>query len=228
MIRLFAPPTRDGLVRANGITAASLVLHLAVGVALFVPLAQAVRADLIDRLVVFLIPPNQTGGREAGHGMLPVPAAFQAGPRATGLDQGGAASRIEAPGVAAAARVSDTPEADQLLPGDNALTVIEVDSEVVRDPTSAAPEYPPQLLSKGLEGWAMVRYVVDTLGQVDTLTYRVVQATHAGFAHAVRLALPNMRFRPAMQGGNRVRQLVEQTFRFRISPSDSSRPTPRA
>src|ERR1051326_7681842 len=106
MIRLFAPPTRDGLVRANGITAASLVLHLAVGVALFVPLAQAVRADLIDRLVVFLIPPNQTGGREAGHGMLPVPAAFQAGPRATGLDQGGAASRIEAPGVAAAARVS--------------------------------------------------------------------------------------------------------------------------
>jgi TonB family protein len=121
-----------------------------------------------------------------------------------------------------------TPAPDQILPGDNALTVIEVDSEVVRDPTSAAPEYPAQLLAKGLEGWAMVRYVVDTLGQVDTLTYRVLQATHMGFARAVRLALPNMRFRPAIQSGNRVRQLVEQTFRFRISASDSSRPAPHA
>jgi TonB family protein len=161
--------------------------------------------------------------------MLPVPTALKAGPPPTGLDRGGAASRIEASGVATPAQTPEvTPEANQLLPGDNALTVIEVDSEVVRDPTSAAPAYPPQLLSKGLEGWAMVRYVVDSTGQVDTLTYRVVQATHAGFAHAVRLALPSMRFRPAIQGGNRVRQLVEQTFRFRISTSDSGRPAPRA
>jgi protein TonB len=62
---------------------------------------------------------------------------------------------------------------------------------------------------------------------VDTLTYRVLHATHADFAVAVRLALPGMRFRPAIRAGNRVRQLVEQTFSFKISPKESLHTAPR-
>jgi protein TonB len=112
--------------------------------------------------------------------------------------------------------------------------VLEVDSAVVREPTSAAPEYPAHLLNSGLQGLAEVRYVVDTLGFVDTLSYRVVRATHIDFAVSVRRALPGMRFRPAMRSGIRVRQLVEQTFRFKITaptgpvtpPKDSGAPTP--
>ena len=33
-----------------------------------------------------------------------------------------------------------------------------------------------------------------------------------------------MRFRPAIQQGNKVRQWVEQTFHFRIVPPDTTRP----
>ena len=113
-------------------------------------------------------------------------------------------------------------------PGDNALTEVEVDSTVVRDPTSAAPSYPPQLLAKGIEGSVLARYVVDTTGRVDTLTWRVISTTHPDFAEAVRQTLGGMHFRPAIQGGSRVRQLVEQTFRFRITPADPKRPAPSA
>jgi TonB family protein len=111
-------------------------------------------------------------------------------------------------------------------PEEVALTVLEVDSAVVRDPTSAAPEYPAHLLHSGVQGRAEVRYVVDTLGSVDTLSYRVLRASHVDFAVSVRRALPNMRFRPAMQGGRRVRQLIEQTFSFRINPSQGTPGTP--
>jgi TonB family protein len=79
-------------------------------------------------------------------------------------------------------------------------------------------------LQRGIEGSAAVRYVVDTLGNVDTLTYRVVSATHEEFALAVRRALPHMRFRPAVQGGQRVRQLVQQTFTFRVTRRDTVPP----
>jgi TonB family protein len=96
--------------------------------------------------------------------------------------------------------------------------VLEVDSAVVFDPTSAAPEYPPHLQAKGIEGYAQVRYVVDTSGLVDTMTYRVLNTSNSDFAVAVRRALPNMHFRPAMQSGFKVRQLVEQNFRFRLAP----------
>jgi len=105
--------------------------------------------------------------------------------------------------------------------------VLEVDSTVFRDPMSAAPEYPANLLDRGIEGSASVRFVVDTTGVVDTVSYRVLRATHADFAVAVRMALPGMRFRPAIRAGVKVRQLVEQTFSFRIAPKDSLLVVPR-
>jgi outer membrane biosynthesis protein TonB len=111
--------------------------------------------------------------------------------------------------------------------GDNAFTVLEVDSAIVRDPASAAPEYPPHLLQGGIEGSAAVRFVVDSTGEVDILTYRVLKTTHSDFAVSVRRALPLMHFKPAVYAGKRVRQLVEQSFSFRISPQDGvTRPQP--
>jgi hypothetical protein len=63
---------------------------------------------------------------------------------------------------------------------------------------------------------------------VDTTTYRVLTATHGDFAVAVRRALPNMHFRPALQSGVKVRQLVEQSFRFRMARDTTSRnPAPK-
>ena len=224
MIRLFAPSTHDPLFRRNAVTASNLFLHLLVATALFIPLQKAAREALLDRLVVYLVPPDEPGSREKGHGDIPWNSpATAAGLLHQAATPTNGSDAIVARGTVPTLDALDLEAADRILPGDNAFTVLEVDSAVVRDPTSAAPEYPQHLLVGGVEGSAFVRFVVDTTGVVDTMTYRVVTATHPDFAVAVRRALPDMKFHAAQQAGHKVRQLVEQTFRFRITRQDSVR-----
>jgi TonB family protein len=104
---------------------------------------------------------------------------------------------------------------------DTVFTQFEVDSAVWRYPESAAPAYPADLLSRGIQGRAFVQFVVDTTGLVDLDSFRVIETTHPGFGRAVRDALPLMRFRPAISRGTKVRQLVEQSFSFRITAEDT-------
>ena len=88
---------------------------------------------------------------------------------------------------------------------------------VERYENSAAPIYPPDLLAIGTEGQVEATYVVDTIGTVDTTTILVEQSDDPRFTASVRDALSSMRFRPARRGGKKVRQLVEQRFRFQIA-----------
>jgi len=104
------------------------------------------------------------------------------------------------------------------------LTEIEVDSAVKRYEWSAAPDYPIAMLQRNIEGAAFVVYVVDTLGIADTTSFKVVRATHDEFVEAVRTAMPKMRFRPAILGGSKVRQLVQQNFAFKIQRPDTVLP----
>jgi hypothetical protein len=101
---------------------------------------------------------------------------------------------------------------------DSVFSVLEVDQMVERYDGSAAPVYPPDLLSVGAEGLVQAIYVVDTTGWVDTTTIQVVQSNDPRFTASVRTALGGMRFRPAKRAGKLVRQMVEQRFRFRIAP----------
>lgn len=101
---------------------------------------------------------------------------------------------------------------------DTAFSVLEVDRIVERYESSAAPIYPRDLLAIGAEGLVQTIYVVDTVGQVDTTTIRVVHSDDPRFTASVRTALGQMRFRPALRAGKTVRQLVEQKFRFKIVP----------
>jgi len=101
---------------------------------------------------------------------------------------------------------------------DSVFTILEVDSAVVRSQSSAAPAYPLDLLTKQVQGSVNARYVVDTTGFADTTSFEVLKATHEGFVRAVRDALPYMRFTSAKIGSRKVRQLVEQSFTFRINP----------
>ncbi len=103
---------------------------------------------------------------------------------------------------------------------DTAFSVLEVDQIVERYPTSAAPVYPQELMAIGLEGMVQASYVVDTTGQVDTTTIRVLQSDDPRFTQSVREALGLSRFRPAKRAGKTVRQLVEQKFRFKIVPPE--------
>lgn len=104
---------------------------------------------------------------------------------------------------------------------DTIATAIDVDS-IARVVQSAAPAYPEALLAQNVEGKAVVQYVVDTLGLVDTLSFAVIEATHIQFAEAVRAVLPAMRFTPAILASRKVKQLVQQPFLFRIVPPTRS------
>jgi hypothetical protein len=236
MTRIFAPSTPDSFLRRDGIAVGILIMHIVVlTLVVAPPVRETSQDEILDRLIVFLVPPDDPGPRAASEGESGYNAAATSG---TG-EGDGAVSPTSGPVIERTGEIPAIPSASLdmsrfAIPEEDALTVLEVDSAVVREPTSAAPEYPAHLLNSGLQGHAEVRYVVDTLGFVDTLSYRVVKATHIDFAVAVRRALPKMRFRPALRSGVKVRQLVEQTFRFKITvpagpdtpPNDPGAPTP--
>lgn len=76
--------------------------------------------------------------------------------------------------------------------------------------------FPEALRSTGTGGEVGAQFVVDTLGRVETGSFKVLKATNDLFASAVRSHLPRMRFYPAEVGGRKVRQLVQQNFVFNI------------
>jgi beta-lactamase regulating signal transducer with metallopeptidase domain len=97
-------------------------------------------------------------------------------------------------------------------------------------PNSPSPHYPDILRSAGVEGEVWVAFVIDTTGAAIPGTLKIMRSTHALFANAVKLALPNMRFQPAeLRTGRKVKELVEQHFVFEVQPTrattTSSRPT---
>lgn len=101
--------------------------------------------------------------------------------------------------------------------GERPKLEIEVEKAVIAIPGTATPRYPSMLQSAGLEGDVRAQFVVDTLGRVEQGSFRALESTHDLFAAAVREALARARFSPAEAGGHKVRQLVEQTFTFRIT-----------
>jgi TonB family protein len=107
-------------------------------------------------------------------------------------------------------------EARQNAGRDSVFTVVDVDSAVTTDPTSAVPEYPDDLRTLGIEGFVRVRYIVDSTGLADPSSLEILRSSRLEFAMAVKKALPNMHFVPARMGPRHVRQLVEQDFNFRI------------
>ena len=185
--------------------------------------------------VVYLLPPppqrvpfEQVGVKWAGGdgpGLLTAPldaesllAVEAGGDRGRGAGRRGARSKRDD-------RASDSLALAGDFAGGTVYVASELDEPVAFDPSSAAPAYPPELQQAGIEGSATMRFVVDTAGQADTATIEVLTATHPGFARAVREALPDMRFRPALLADRRVRQLVEQQFKFQIQlPAQAALP----
>ncbi len=80
----------------------------------------------------------------------------------------------------------------------------------------AEPRYPDALKSVGVQGTVVMRWIVGTDGRVESGSIQVVSSPNKLFSDAVRTALLNTRFRPAEAGGQKVRQLVEQPFIFRL------------
>jgi TonB family protein len=205
----------------------SLVLHgAALGLYLLASRIVGEAVPQTEQMVAFFAPLDKPKGQDGAASEI----RWAVEERRVGADgQASAAPPEQAIGQLAAGE-SDTlltrDRVDPLLEllGESVLTELEVDSAVRRDPFSAAPEYPADLLELSIEGSAFVLYVVDSTGAVDMRSYRVVRATHPGFAAAVQRALPRMRFSPAVLHGQPVRQLVQQNFAFKIQRPDTSRP----
>jgi protein TonB len=92
----------------------------------------------------------------------------------------------------------------------------QVEKPVQQIPGTGTPRYPDALRSSGVEGEVQAQFVVNEDGKADVSTYKVLKATNDLFASAVRTALPQMRFYAAEVGGHKVKQLVQQSFQFKL------------
>ena len=93
----------------------------------------------------------------------------------------------------------------------------QVEKAAAAIPGSGSPAYPEMLKSSGVEGEALVQFIVDTTGRAELGSFKVLRASHDAFGQAVRSALPRMRFLPAEIGGRKVRMLVQQPFAFALN-----------
>lgn len=84
-------------------------------------------------------------------------------------------------------------------------------------PGMGPPAYPKALKSSGVEGEAIVQFIVDTTGRAELPSFTVLRATHILFGDAVKAALPRMRFLPAEIDGRKVRMRVTQNFSFALT-----------
>lgn len=76
------------------------------------------------------------------------------------------------------------------------------------------PAYPPRLRALGIEGEVEARVAVLSNGSVGGA--RLVESTHDEFTVAVREALREARFHPALRRGEPVSSWVTVRLRFRI------------
>ncbi|MBY0489369.1 MAG: TonB family protein [Gemmatimonadaceae bacterium] len=93
-----------------------------------------------------------------------------------------------------------------------------VDREASMLPTtSPAPVYPAALREARVEGQVLVMVVVNDDGSPDMASFKVLKTDRDEFAEAVREAVQNTRWTPAMKDGRAVRQLVRYPYAFRLA-----------
>ncbi len=107
--------------------------------------------------------------------------------------------------VGGTAKVSDQPYFE-----------FQVEKPVQQIPGTGTPRYPDPLRSSGVEGEVQAQFVVNEEGRAEPNTFKVLKATNELFSAAVRSALPQMRFYAAEVGGHKVKQLVQQSFQFKL------------
>jgi periplasmic protein TonB len=90
----------------------------------------------------------------------------------------------------------------------------QVEKPVALRPGNPHPRYPYDMRALAREGEVAAQFVVDTSGRVDMNTVEVLKTTSPSFAASVKSVLPELRFYPAEVEGRKVRQLVQQEFRF--------------
>lgn len=129
-------------------------------------------------------------------------------------------TRVPEAGERRRGRAVTSQELANLIANLKLYTADQVDTPAAADTASpVAPVYPDSLLRTGVTGRAVVEFVVDTAGVPDMETFGAVASTDALFTEAVRRAVNDARFSPAIRAGARVRQLVQLPITFSIPKS---------
>ena len=119
--------------------------------------------------------------------------------------------------AAAPAELTKQVEERQLFTADQVDQVARTDSS-----SAVRPAYPDSLFRERVTGQVLVEFVVDTSGVVVVESISAISTSHVLFTDAVRRALQNARFHPAMLAGQRVRQLVQLPVKFEM-PIETTR-----
>lgn len=107
--------------------------------------------------------------------------------------------------------------AQSLDPATTTFFEFQVDEPaIVRE--SVPPRYPADLKRSGISGEVWAQFVVDETGRVNMRTFKSLKSPDPQFTAAVKAALPTWRLDPAIRHGKKVKQLVQQSFVFRLPP----------
>lgn len=184
--------------------------------------AAAALEEQLDEQVIFLAPPDRLPGsrgvaerirfvstlpQDAGGRMVSALATERSMQKSRDHDADGEGEGATDQGQAAQAEIASD---------DSVYSVLSSEESATRVEGSAAPVYPAEMLRHGIEGVVVVRFVVDTTGRADPSSLQVLQSSHPAFVISVRDAVPEMLFTPATVRGRHVRQLVQQSFSFRL------------
>jgi periplasmic protein TonB len=78
-------------------------------------------------------------------------------------------------------------------------------------------DYPESMRASGLEGQVDAQFIVDENGRIQSGSFKVLNSANPAFVDAVKRAIPSMRFKPAKIGNTKVSQVVQQSFKFKLS-----------
>lgn len=179
-------------------------------------------AERLDEQVIFLAPPDRLpSSRGAGERVRFINTTpLDAGGRLTSALATEHTSRKphdhDADGDGDAAADQGQAAQAEIVSDDSVYSVLSSEESATRVDGSAAPVYPAEMLREGIEGVVVARFVIDTTGRADPSSLQVLQSSHPAFVISVRDAVPGMRFTPATVRGRHVRQLVQQSFAFRL------------
>jgi len=107
-----------------------------------------------------------------------------------------------------------SPESDSIQRSNNTYFAFQVEKPAAPLDTSTMLAYPASLKGTDIRGQVLVQFIVDTTGAIETGTNKILRSTNDIFAQAAREHVAGMRFSPAEKNGQKVKQLVQMTFRF--------------
>ena len=107
-------------------------------------------------------------------------------------------------------------QSPKISPDDTVRAIKEVDTQPTVIGTRTHPVYPAQLKAAGIEGKAVIEFVVDkNNGRIRDV--RIVEATHNEFGPAAADAVKQWKMRPAVLGGKYVNCRIRVPVHFTLS-----------